>query len=198
VSQISSAQGVKRTARRPWLALALGLSWLLPVVHGQTPSTFGTMVDGKLTVSLLDGSPQIMDRSDISKLPHMTVKVRGSGGKISIYSGVPLEELLKHVGAVFGKERRQINLGSIVLVESVDQPSILFAMAEFDIALTDKRILLADTKDGRPLTAPEGPFASSFRMRSSPLVGRSRSGRSTWYRFQSHSNVRNAPKHVVL
>ena len=158
MSQISSAQGVKRTARRPWLALALGLSWLLPVVHGQTPSTFGTMVDGKLTVSLLDGSPQVMDRSDISKLPHMTVKVRGSGGKISIYSGVPLEELLKHVGAVFGKERRRINLGSIVLVESVDQPSILFAMAEFDIALTDKRILLADTKNGRPLTAPEGPF----------------------------------------
>ena len=51
-----------------------------------------------------------------------------------------------------------MNPGSIVLVESVDQPSVLFATAEFDVALTDKRILLADTKDGRPLTAPEGPF----------------------------------------
>jgi hypothetical protein len=39
------------------------------------------MVRGKLTVSLLDGTPQVMNRSDISKLPHMTVKVRGSGGK---------------------------------------------------------------------------------------------------------------------
>jgi len=32
------------------------------------------------------------------------------------------------------------------------------AMAEFDSVLTDKRILLADNKDGKPLTAPEGPF----------------------------------------
>jgi len=31
-------------------------------------------------------------------------------------------------------------------------------MAELDTALTDKGILLADTRDGRPLTAPEGPF----------------------------------------
>ena len=99
-----------------------------------------------------------MERSDIAKLPHKTVKVKGSGSKLSIYSGVPLEVLLEHVGGVFGKGRRQANLGSIVLVESVDEPSVLFAMAEFDNALTDKRILLADTKDGKPLTAPEGPF----------------------------------------
>lgn len=156
MSQISLARGVKHTSRRSWLALAL--SCLLPIVHAQTPSNFGTIVEGKLTVSLLDGSPQIIGRSDIAKLPHRTVKVRGFGGKSSLYSGVPLEELLKHMGAVFGKEWRQMNPGSIVLVESVDQPSVLFATAEFDVALTDKRILLADTKDGRPLTAPEGPF----------------------------------------
>ena len=158
MSQISLAEGVKPASRWSWLALALVLGFPLPTIHGQTASTFGAMVEGKLTVSLLDGSPQVIERSDISKLPHITVKVRSSGGKISIYSGVPLEALLKHMGAVIGKERRQMNLGSVVLVESVDQPSVLFAMAEFDVALTDKRILLADTKDGRPLTAPEGPF----------------------------------------
>ena len=59
---------------------------------------------------------------------------------------------------IFGKDRQQANLGSIVLVESVDQPSVLFAMAECDAALSGKQILLADTKDGRPLSAPEGPF----------------------------------------
>jgi hypothetical protein len=31
-------------------------------------------------------------------------------------------------------------------------------MAELETALTDKQILLADAKDGKPLTAPEGPF----------------------------------------
>jgi hypothetical protein len=140
------------------LILALTVCGLVPVIRGQSPSAFGTIVDGKLTVGLLDRSPQIIERSDIAKLPHKTIKVKGSGGKVSFYSGVPLEELLEHMGAVFGKEQRQASLGSIVLVESVDHPSVLFAMAEFDTALTDKQILLADSKDGKPLTAPEGPF----------------------------------------
>ena len=159
MSKTSSAKGARQRLHSPlWPALALVLSCQVPVIRGQTPSTFGMIVDGKLTVGLLDRSPQVMERSDIAKLPHKTVKIRDYSGKPSVYSGVPLEELLEHMGAVFGKEWRQANLGSIVLVESVDQPSVLFAMAEFDTTLTNKRILLADAKDGRPLTAPEGPF----------------------------------------
>jgi hypothetical protein len=71
----------RETYRAPALAGSRSRTYLAPVVHGQIQSTFGTMVKGKLTVSLLDGTPQVMNRSDISKLPHMTVKVRGSGGK---------------------------------------------------------------------------------------------------------------------
>jgi len=144
-------------ARFP-LTLALTIFGHVPLVRSQSPSPFGMIVDGKLTVGLLDRSPQIIERSDFARLPHKTVKVKSPGGKASFYSGVPLEELLEHMGAVFGKERRQANLGSIVLVESVDQSSVLFAMAELETALSDKQILLADAKDGKPLTAPEGPF----------------------------------------
>jgi len=110
-------------------------------------------VEGKLTIGLLDKSPQVLQRSDITKLPHKTVKVKSSGGKLSIYSGVPLKELLQFVGGVASRD-----LGGIVLLESVEGPPVLFALAEFDSRLTDKRILLADSKDGKPLVAPEGPF----------------------------------------
>jgi DMSO/TMAO reductase YedYZ molybdopterin-dependent catalytic subunit len=116
------------------------------------------IVEGKLTVGLLGRSPQVVERSEIAKLPHRTVKAKGSDSKTSVYSGVPLKELLQHVGVVFSRERQQRNLGSVVLVESVNETSALFAMAELDTALTDKRILLADAKNGKPLTAPEGPF----------------------------------------
>jgi DMSO/TMAO reductase YedYZ molybdopterin-dependent catalytic subunit len=115
-------------------------------------------VEGKLTVGLLDKSPQILERSEIARLRHKTVKVKGSGGKHSIYSGVPLRELLDHVGGWVSAARQQADLGGIVVLESVDGPPVLFALAEFDSALTDKRVLLADSKDGKPLTAPEGPF----------------------------------------
>ena len=108
---------------------------LCPAIRAQTSSTFGIIVEGKLMVGLLDKSPQVLERSDIAKLPHTTVKVKASGA-----------------------ERQYANLGAIVVVEPVDWPSALFAMADFDSVLTDKRILLADNKDGKPLTAPEGPF----------------------------------------
>lgn len=158
MSRTSLAKGPRRHPRSvASLTFALALCCPVAVTHGQTSSTFGTIVQGKLTVGLLDRSPQIIERSDIANLPHKTVKVRGPGKPV-VYSGVPLEELLAHMGAVFGKGRGQANLGSIVLVESVDQSSVVFAMAELDTALTDKGILLADTRDGRPLTAPEGPF----------------------------------------
>lgn len=133
--------------------LAVALCSFCPALPGQSPSTFGNIVEGKLTVGLLDKSPQVLERSEIARLPHKTVKVKSSGSKPSIYSGVPLQELLKHVGGVVSSD-----LGGIVVLESVDGPPVLFAMAEFDSALTDKRILLADSKDGKPLTAPEGPF----------------------------------------
>jgi len=79
-------------------------------------------------------------------------------GKTSTYSGVLLRELLEYAAAVSNADRKQVNLGSVVVIESVDGPSVLFAMAEFDGALTDKRVLFADGKDGKPLAAPEGPF----------------------------------------
>lgn len=138
-------------------AAAVAFLILYPV-SGQTPSTFGSIVEGKLIIGLPDKSQQVFERSDIAKLPRKTVKVRGSDGKSSTYSGVPLRELFEHAGVGFGVDRKPVNLGSIVVVESVDAPSAVFAMAEFDSALTSKQILLADSKDGKPLAVPEGPF----------------------------------------
>jgi hypothetical protein len=138
--------------------LAVALCSFCFALPGQTPSTFGSIVEGKLTVGLLDKSPQVLERSEIARLPHKTVKVKSSGSKPAIYSGVPLQELLDHVGGMVSATRQQAELGGIVVLESVDGPPVLFALAEFDSALTDKRILLADSKDGKPLVAPEGPF----------------------------------------
>ena len=148
----------RQTPRWSLIALAVAFCGISQVSRGQTPSTFGIIVEGKLTVGLLGRSPQVLDRSDIAKLPHKAVKVRVAGGKLSLYSGVPLKELLEHVGSVFNTAQQSVNLGSIVVVESVDGPSVVFATAEIDSALTAKRILLADSKDGKSLAAPEGPF----------------------------------------
>ena len=45
-----------------------------------------------------------------------------------------------------------------VLVEATDGYRAVFALAELDSELTDCIILLADTKDGKPLPASEGSY----------------------------------------
>ena len=45
-----------------------------------------------------------------------------------------------------------------VLVEATDGYRAAFSLAEFDPELTDRVILLADTKDSQPLPLREGPF----------------------------------------
>ena len=145
-------------SHRGAFGLAVAFLAIYATLIGQTPSTFGTIMEGKLIIGLADKSQRVIERSEIAKLLHKTARVKGSGGKSSIYSGVSLKDLLEHAGVGFSSEQTPANLGSVVVVESVDAPSTVFAMAEFDTALTSKQILLADTKDGKPLALPEGPF----------------------------------------
>ena len=45
-----------------------------------------------------------------------------------------------------------------LLVEAVDGYRAVFSLAELEPELTDRIIILADTKDGQPLPPREGPF----------------------------------------
>ena len=45
-----------------------------------------------------------------------------------------------------------------VLVEASDGYRAAFSLAELDPEMTDRVVLLADTKDGQPLSPREGPF----------------------------------------
>src|ERR1700738_4531418 len=68
------------------------------VVQAQAALTFGLIVEGKLTVGLLDRPPQVLDRSEIAMLTRTTLKVKEPGRKSSTYSGVLVRDLLIHVG----------------------------------------------------------------------------------------------------
>ena len=73
---------------------------------------------------------------------------------------LPLPELLRAGGLVLESGMPNIRdiVTSTVLVEAVDGYRVVFSLAELDPTLTDRVILLADTKDGQPLPSREGPF----------------------------------------
>ena len=80
-------------------------------------------------------------------------------GRRAMYDGVPLTEILRRAGVAIGRAPvRGTALTSVVFVIGLDGFHAVFALAELDPASTDQRVLLADTRDGRPLSGDEGPL----------------------------------------
>jgi hypothetical protein len=66
--------------------------------------------------------------------------------------------LLQKAGAPQGDQIRGQWLASYVLVEAADNYRVVFSLAELDAGFLDSDVLVADTLDGAPLSADEGPF----------------------------------------
>jgi hypothetical protein len=49
-------------------------------------------------------------------------------------------------------------LASCLLVEAADGYSVVFALPELDPAFDDKQVVLAFSRDGRPIDDKEGPY----------------------------------------
>jgi DMSO/TMAO reductase YedYZ molybdopterin-dependent catalytic subunit len=107
-------------------------------------------------------SPRHMDAAELGKLPRIETRTPDSHnpGKDIVYSGTPLIEVLKAGGLQLdsGEPGFRETVAITVLVTGSDGYRAVFALAELSPDFTDHVILLADTKDGQPLPAHEGPF----------------------------------------
>lgn len=110
----------------------------------------------QLTVQPENGKQTVLKRADIEALPRIMV-LTASGG-LATFEGVPLKAVLEEAGVGFGETLRGKRLASYLLVEAVDGYRVVIALPEMDPAFTDKQIVLAFLKDGKPLDDKEGPY----------------------------------------
>jgi hypothetical protein len=111
-----------------------------------------------LTVVNEKGKKTALSPEAFAKLPRQTVKVKNQKGDPVSYEGVALAEVLRAADVTLGKDLRGPLLANFLLVEAADDYRVVFALPEVDPDLTDKVVLLADHKDGKPLAADEGPY----------------------------------------
>src|SRR6266851_4524721 len=104
------------------------------------------------------GHPLVLHATDLLKLSRQTVNVSDEKGAQARYEGVPVAELLRRAGVPLGKQLRGSRLTLYMVVAASDGYRAVFALPEFDPDFTDRVILLADRRDGRALSASEGPF----------------------------------------
>lgn len=102
--------------------------------------------------------PLSLSISDLAKMKHVEVSMKDHDGKTQQYSGVAIFDLLQQAGVTVGKELKGENLTKYMLVRCSDGYEVLFSLAELDPSFTNRVVILADTKDGKPLADGIGPF----------------------------------------
>ena len=111
----------------------------------------------QLTVQNQTEKQVVLARADIETLPHVKVTTSASGASAT-FEGVALEAVLEKAGVEFGQTLKGKRLASCLLVEAADGYRVVLALPEIDPAFTDKQVILAFSKDGKPLDEKEGPY----------------------------------------
>ena len=104
------------------------------------------------------GKPLSITPAELKAMPRTSVEVKNEGGGTVKYEGVLVGELLKRAGATLGGDLRGKAMATYVLASASDGYKVLFSLAELDPAFTSSEIIVADTIDGKPLLAHQGPF----------------------------------------
>jgi DMSO/TMAO reductase YedYZ molybdopterin-dependent catalytic subunit len=115
-----------------------------------SPSTLNIAGDVRTSLSIT--------ASELKTLPRTSVEVKEEDGRTVTYEGVLVGELLKRAGATLGGDLRGNAMTTYVLASATDGYQVLFSLAELDPAFSNSRIIVADTIDGKPLSAYQGPL----------------------------------------
>ena len=137
------------TARR--LAAGLALIGLLTCLASGQPSEVLLRVQGDVK------SPLSLTSEDLAAMPRHTA-IQQSGGKDVTYEGVLLYDILKKAGAPFGQELMGKGMASYILATGSDGYQVVFAIPEIDPEFIGSAVLVADKRDGGPLTAAQKPL----------------------------------------
>lgn len=73
------------------------------------------------------------------------------------YEGVPLASILHAAGVTWGT-KCSLWLDCYVTADAADEYRAVFSIPEIDPGLAHKLVLLADRRDGKPLTKAAGPY----------------------------------------
>jgi hypothetical protein len=129
------------------LILALAATFLL--VTGAAAQDLKVTVAGRDSV--------ILTPADVKALPRAKATITVKGQPV-VYEGAVLHEALLKAGVVSGERLMGRYLNQIVIARAADGYSSILSIAETDPVYRANPVILADTVNGKPLDAREGPY----------------------------------------
>jgi DMSO/TMAO reductase YedYZ molybdopterin-dependent catalytic subunit len=127
---------------------------------GSAPAKASARTDSPALLQVIGevSHPLALSAADLAKFKHQSVRAKRHDGVESQFEGVPLVDILAKAGVPVGSDLRGPAMALYLIVEASDGYRASFALAELDLAFTDRVILLADSRDGQPLSARDGPL----------------------------------------
>jgi DMSO/TMAO reductase YedYZ molybdopterin-dependent catalytic subunit len=95
---------------------------------------------------------------DLKSMPRAKATAKDHDGAAHEFEGVPLQAVLAKAGAPQSGDLRGKNMTLVVVAEAGDGYKAAFSLAETDGDFAAEQIVIADTVDGKPLGADQGPL----------------------------------------
>ena len=100
-----------------------------------------------------------LDADAWAKLPRHQVSAKQKDGTTAQFDGVHVGDVLRSAGLSLGNHKMNRQNGALVVrVQGADGYAAAFSMAELDDDFAEHSVLLADHRDGKPLSEAEGPL----------------------------------------
>jgi hypothetical protein len=113
---------------------------------------------GSLILKGLDQKSQTLTAADLQQMTRTELEAPERDGSTAKYAGVEMPQLLEKLGVPKGEALRGEWLRKFLVIEASDGYQVVFALPEFDAAFAERKFLLADRKNGQPLSESDGPL----------------------------------------
>lgn len=120
-----------------------------PATAPPGPQAVAVLVDGKTTSTL--------DHAALAAMPRASVTAATHDDKPGEWQGVSLEDIVHRAGVPEGNAMRGRAMARFIRVTGSDGYQVVFSAGELDPAFGNTQVILAEQKDGQPLTQ-DGPY----------------------------------------
>lgn len=132
-----------------------GLVW---VIAGAMPSTAQQTDQTVLVVRGAVQEPLTLTLSNLLTLPRVSVMTRDKDGAEIAFEGVALHELISRAKPMLTEKCCSNAVNTVIVIRAADNYQALFSLPELDPKFSDRQILLADRRAGKPLNPAQGPL----------------------------------------
>jgi DMSO/TMAO reductase YedYZ molybdopterin-dependent catalytic subunit len=135
-----------------WVIFALFAAACLTVqVTAQTNN-------GAVSVRGAVDQPLNLSLSDLQSMPRIKITVREKDGTEATFEGVSLYDIVSRARPHLTEKCCSNAINTVVIVKAADKYQALFSLPELDPKFDNRQVVLADRREGLPLSPAQGPL----------------------------------------